>query len=116
MTRRKRRELTKFEQLILSSPVCLLWPNCSCFKTITHWQRLLDDADETFTLEELEAAEVMIYFSLACAAEHCPDPETKLYAKRQFANLSLRRERIAAARNAPTYEPSFAPEFLRRQR
>jgi hypothetical protein len=116
MNRRKRRGLTKFEELILNSPTCLLWPACSCHETICHWQGLLDDPDETFTLEQLEAAEVCIYFSVACAGEHCPNPETKAYAKRQFARLTERRERIAAARNAPTYEPSFAPQFLRRQR
>jgi hypothetical protein len=42
----------------------------------------------------LEAAETVIYFNLACAAKHCPDPEIKAYAARQFANLTLRRERI----------------------
>jgi hypothetical protein len=89
------RRLTKFEQLILNSPTCLLWPNCSCHHTITHWQALLDDTDEIFTLEQLEAAEVCIYFSVACAAEHCPDPKTKLYAAGQFARLEQRRERIA---------------------
>jgi hypothetical protein len=94
------RALTKFEQLILNSPTCLLWPNCSCFKTITHWQRLLDDPNEIFTLEQLEWAEEIIYFSVACAGEHCPDPKTKLYAAGQFARLTQRRERIARQQRA----------------
>jgi hypothetical protein len=95
-----RRALTKFEQLILSSPTCLLWPACSCHQTLVHYQRVLDDPDETLTLEQLEAAEVCIYFSVACAAEHCPDPKTKLYAAGQFARLTQRRERIARQQRA----------------
>jgi hypothetical protein len=92
-----RRKLTKFEELVLNSPTCLLWPNCACRHNIVHWQDALEDQDRIFTLEQLEAAETVIFYSCACAAEHCPDPEIQLYAARQYANLTLRRERIAAA-------------------
>ena len=94
-----RRNLTKLEQMLFNSPTCLLWPRCGCFQTITHWQDLLEDPDEVFTPEELEAGETVIYFSLACAAEHCPDPKTREYAAQQFRNLNLRRQRIAAAQS-----------------
>jgi hypothetical protein len=97
MSRRKRNGLTRFEELVLNSPTCLLWPNCACHHNLTHWQEALEDTDKIFTFEELEAAETVIFYSCACAAEHCPDREFKLYAARQFANLTLRRERIAAA-------------------
>jgi hypothetical protein len=82
-------------QEILNSPTCLLWPKCGCHETIVHWQKVLKDADGILTMEALEAAEVVIFFACACAAEHCPDPETKAYAKRQFENLTQRRYRIA---------------------
>jgi len=91
------RKLTKIEELLFNSPTCLLWPKCGCFQTITNWQRLLEDEDEVFTLEELEAGETVIYFSVACAAAHCPEQETREYAQRQFANLTQRRQRIEAA-------------------
>jgi hypothetical protein len=90
-----RRKLTEFQQMQLDSPICILWPACACRKNIVHWQEALGDEDRVFTLEELEAAEMVIYFSCACAAEHCPDPAIKAYAARQFANLTRRRERIA---------------------
>jgi hypothetical protein len=96
----------------LNSPTCLLWPRCGCHETIAQWQALLEDPNEIFTPEEVEAAEMVIFVSLACAAEHCPDPLTKAYAKKQFARLTQRRARIAAAQQAPSYEP----EFARRQR
>jgi hypothetical protein len=86
------------EQLMLNSPTCLLWPDCGCAQTITHWQRLLDDTSEIFTPEEVEAAECVIYFAVACAAKHCPDRPTKAYCDRQFANLLARRQRIELAR------------------
>jgi len=92
-----RRQLTKIEEMFLNSPTCLLWPRCGCHETITHWQRLLDDPNQRFTLEELEAAEVVIYINIACAAAHCPDPETKAYAAQQYANLTRRRQRIGLA-------------------
>jgi hypothetical protein len=92
------RALTKFEELILNSPTCLLWPDCACHDTLVHWQRLLDDADETFTPEEVDAAETVIYFAVACAAKHCPDRPTKAYCDRQYANLTARRQRIELAR------------------
>ena len=106
-----RRTLTKIEQLFLNSPTCLFWPRCGCFQTITYWQELLEDLDEVFTLEELEAGETVICFSLACAAEHCRDPATKEYAQQQFRNLSLRRQRIAAA---PVKKPADISEILYR--
>ena len=92
-----KRKLTKFEKQALNSPTCLFWPDCACYENIVHWQEALDDADRTFTTEQLEAAEEVIFYSCACAAEHCPAPKTKLYAARQVADLTLRRQRIAAA-------------------
>jgi hypothetical protein len=90
------RALTKSAaQEILNSPTCLLWPDCGCHQTITHWQKVLKDTDGILTIETLEAAEIAIFFSCACAGEHCPDPITKAYAKRQFENLTQRRYRIA---------------------
>jgi hypothetical protein len=82
-------------QEILNSPTCLLWPECGCHDTITHWQKVLDDADQTFTKEEVEAAETVIFFACACAGKHCPNPTTKAYAARQLENLTQRRYRIS---------------------
>jgi hypothetical protein len=91
------RGLTSFEKLFLNSRECLLWPDCACFKNITHWQDALIDEDQTFTREQLEAAEEVIFYSCACVAAHCPDPEIKRFGARQWAELTLRRQRIAAA-------------------
>jgi len=35
-------------------------------------------------LEVLQAGEINLFVSLCCIAKHCPDKETKLYARRQL--------------------------------
>jgi hypothetical protein len=99
MSRRKPTQLTSLEQRFLNSPTCILWPDCACHKNLVHWQDVLWDDDRFFTLtpEQLEWAEEVLFCTCACVAEHCPDPKIKAYGARQFLNLSLRRERIAAA-------------------
>jgi hypothetical protein len=92
-----RRKLTPVEELILNSPTCLLWPDCACHENLVHWQEALQDEERTFDPEQLAWAEELIFFTCACVAEHCPDPETKAYGARQFANLTARRQRIALA-------------------
>jgi hypothetical protein len=91
------RPLTKFEELILNSPTCLLWPDCACYGNIVRWQRELKDEQQLWEPEQLEWAEEHIYCTCACVAEHCPDPVTKAYCKEQFANLLARRQRIYLA-------------------
>jgi hypothetical protein len=90
-----RRKLTKFEELVLNSPTCLLWPNCACRHNIEHSDEALDDKTRIFDMETLEYAADLLYFTMACVSEHCPDPEIKAYGARQFANLTRRRQRIA---------------------
>jgi hypothetical protein len=89
-----RRSLTKFEQELLNSPECLLWPDCACHNNLAHWQGALQDG-RTFDNEQIEAAEEVIFYTCACVAEHCPDPTIKAYGKRQWARLTQRRHRIA---------------------
>jgi hypothetical protein len=92
-----KRELTSFEQMFLNSPTCLLWPDCACHQNLINWQEALQDEERTFDLEELAWAEELIFFTCACVAEHCPDPQTKAYGARQLTNLTQRRQRIALA-------------------
>ncbi len=93
------RKLTEFQQALLDSPICILWPHCACEKNLVKWQEALSD-DRILTLEQIEAAEEVVFYSLACAAQHCPEPEIKAYAARQLANLTKRRQRIAAKAQA----------------
>jgi hypothetical protein len=90
----KRTRLSDFEKTLLNSPECLLWPSCGCFKNLAHWQEALQDHDRTFTLEQLEDAADLLFYTCACVATHCPDPTIKAYCARQWANLTQRRQRI----------------------
>ena len=93
----KHRPLMAWEQQLLESKTCLLWPYCACHDNIVKWQQALEDDDRIFTAEELSWAEDIIYVSVACAATHCPDRKIKRYCIEQLANLTQRRERIAKA-------------------
>lgn len=84
----------------LHSPSCLLWPDCGCHDNLVHWQQALGDDDRVFTMEQIEWAEEVIFYTCACVAHHCPDREVKAYCARQLANLTRRRERIAAQAQA----------------
>jgi hypothetical protein len=94
MSRRQPGTLTKYEELILNSPTCLLWPNCACHENLLHWQKALWDDDRKFTPEQLEWAEEVLFCTCACLAVHCPDPKIKAYGARQWAQLTQRRQRI----------------------
>ena len=89
------RKLTSFETRFLNSPTCLLWPDCACEKNLVHWQRELWDDERSFTLEQIEAAEEVIFLTVACVSVHCPDPVIKAYGQRQLAQLTQRQQRIA---------------------
>jgi hypothetical protein len=92
---RRKQILRKIEQYLLQSPICELWPCCACHANIVRWQEALDDEDRTFSLEQLQEAEELIFFTCACAAQHCPDAKTKAYCARQLVELTQRRHRIA---------------------
>ncbi len=89
------RPLTAFEKRLLSSPECLLWPDCACAKNLAKWQEALLDEDRTFTSEELEYVDDIIFYTCACVSAHCPDLDIKKYGERQLARLTQRRERVA---------------------
>ncbi len=91
----KHRPLTAFERRLLESPECLLWPECACYQNIVKWQQALADESRTFDKEQLEYADDILFYTCACVAAHCPDPEIKAFGERQFARLTARRERIA---------------------
>src|SRR5262249_23562870 len=92
---RSRAQMRSFEELLMKSPECLLWPNCGCYQNLTHWQEALQDEDRTFSSEELEWAEELLFYTCACVAAYCPDAKINRYGERQFAQLSVRRLRIA---------------------
>jgi len=90
MTGRKR-GLTEFQR-VLSSPVCLWWPDeCPCLDNLVLWQDALLDDERTLTSEEVECAEEVIFYTCACAAHRCPDQKIKEYAQRQYVRLTVRR-------------------------
>src|SRR5262249_29521652 len=91
----RKRGLTSFEELLLNSRTCLLWPDCYCRENLMKWQEALEDEDQTFTSEELEYASDIIFYTCACVAHRCPDPTIKAYGERQYARLTVRRLRIA---------------------
>ncbi len=89
------RALTPAEIEFLNSPTCTLWPECSCHDNLLKWQAALLDEDRTFNSEQLEWAEEVLFYTMACVSRHCPEPKIKKFGERQFARLTARRERIA---------------------
>lgn len=67
-----------------NSKSCGLWPECGCHETLERWAIDLSDERRIWDLEVLQAGEINLFVSLCCIAKHCPDKETKLYARRQL--------------------------------
>jgi hypothetical protein len=78
---------------LINARTCTLWPDCSCYHTLTHWERQLANDELSWTVPELAWAETAIYFSLSCAAAHCPDQAVKAYCQDQLANSWFDRQR-----------------------
>src|SRR5262249_52442801 len=95
MNKLSRAQMRSIEERLMRSPECLLWPTCGCYQNLTHWQQALLDEDRTFSSEQLEWAEELLFYTCACVAAHCPDQAIKAYGERQFAQLTQRRQRIA---------------------
>jgi hypothetical protein len=57
---------------------------CDCCATLLLWAANLQDEGMEFEPEELEAAEVVIFVSLACIAKHSPNRKMRAYAKNQL--------------------------------
>jgi hypothetical protein len=72
---------------------CDIWPDCSCARDLGHWQGVLQKDDHDWTLDELEYAQCIIFFSLCCVAHKCPDRKVRRYATVQLLNPYWNRER-----------------------
>jgi hypothetical protein len=71
---------------LLNSKRCGLWPQCSCFHHLTHWQEKLSDEKLTWTVQQLAEGETAIFYSLSCAAMHCPDRKVRTFCQMQLLN------------------------------
>src|SRR5262245_3590334 len=71
---------------IMRERVCSIWPDCSCRATLLLWQDNFRDEAATWTREELEWAEDIIFLSLMCVEHHCPDLSLRMYAAQQLSN------------------------------
>jgi hypothetical protein len=72
--------------IVAKRKVCELWPECACNKFMIHQQRQLPDESIVWDTETLSAIETVLFFTLQCVAEYCPDPKVKRYATVQLLN------------------------------
>jgi hypothetical protein len=102
-----RMKLTLDQQLkLINEKTCSLWPDCSCPKTIAHWEDELDiEKAKVFEIDILESCEVNCFFAFACLASHCPNAKMKAYAQKQYQKLIARRRRMAALGRNPVGVP-----------
>ena len=65
---------------------CQLYPECSCHKSLLHWQGLLLDDRMVWEFEHIQWADLSIFLVLSCLERHCPDREVRTYAAMQLLN------------------------------
>jgi hypothetical protein len=90
---------SKLEKELLKEDECSLWPDCACHDNLIKWQEALTDEDRTFSPEQIEWAEEVLFATVACVSAHCPDPKVKAYSAIQLRNLTGRRRRMATVAN-----------------
>jgi hypothetical protein len=71
---------------VLRRNLCGLWPDCSCSKTLKHWNQRFADPNIQLATDELAAAEMLIYFALECAGTYCPDANMRRDCAVQLLN------------------------------
>jgi hypothetical protein len=65
---------------------CIWWPRCGCCENLFVYGFVLRNSEHLiWDLEDLQAAEDLIFFALCCAGKRCPDDEVRRHAKRQLA-------------------------------
>ena len=70
---------------LLQSSRCNLWPGCSCYQTLLHWQHALEEGDD-WSVAQLSWAETSIFLALSCVAVHCPSRKYREFAQLQLLN------------------------------
>ena len=60
---------------------CQFWPNCACRSHLVNFDKLLDDDERIWEPEELGAVETVLYFTLECVANYCPDTRIRRAAE-----------------------------------
>jgi hypothetical protein len=60
---------------------CWLWPNCACRSHLVNFNKLLDDDERIWEPEELSTAETILYFTLECVSNYCPDTRIRKAAE-----------------------------------
>jgi hypothetical protein len=64
---------------------CNLFPNCSCYHTLLHWQQALEEHDD-WSAADLSWAETSIFLALSCVEAHCPSQQYREFAQVQLLN------------------------------
>jgi hypothetical protein len=72
---------------------CDLWPECSCHKSLLHWQGLLSDDGMVWEFDHLQWADTSIFLVLSCLERHCPNRKVKAYAAMQLLDPWWDRQR-----------------------
>jgi len=76
----------------LKEKYCSFWPDCHCNTGLLDY---LDkfDREEDFTIEQLAAIETVIFMSLRCIEDCCPDPKGRRWATIELMDPWWNRQR-----------------------
>jgi hypothetical protein len=65
---------------------CTLYPQCGCAANLARFAERLSDEEIVWETYELAAIETVLFCSLECLSQHCPDLTVKAYALRQLSD------------------------------
>jgi hypothetical protein len=87
MDSRRRRVLAALKQ-----KYCTVWPDCLCNTRLLFY---LDkfDREEDWSLDALAAVETVIFMSLRCIEDCCPDPKGRRWATIELMDPWWNRQR-----------------------
>src|SRR5262245_51692261 len=77
---------------MVNSRICTIWPSCSCYKTLLHWQHTLEEHGD-WSISDLSWAETSIFLALSCVEAHCPSQQYRAFAQVQLLNPWWDRQR-----------------------
>src|SRR5262249_13673696 len=76
---------------------CTFYSWCGWYETLRLWGQNLSE-DRIWPRDTLDAAECLIFISLACLSRHCPDMAIRAYAREQLRDRYWDRQRAMGIR------------------